>query len=790
MKRFKGFLSVLLATLLLCSICLPAFAEESTPSSGGTLVIPAQPAATPGVRLADAAQVLAERDANALLALLNETSKRLQFDIVIVTANILGSRTMQEFAEDYFDYNGFGFGPRKDGCLLLVQPQQNRSWYVCTRGFGVNALDSSYFISLLKNDAFQTALSSGLYKDAFDRFVFLTEAFLTEANGGHPYSDAHPYTGANNEPALGAPVWKWDDNGHATAVFTGSNGEETVTVTASPEAGTVESVPGKDGTIVYTAVITYDGKLYTDTYTAKTAPQLTYGDPTWQWEDESTARATFISTDGSSKLSVTAFAKDGDITSAPGKNGTTVYTATVTFEGKTYTDSFTKAPAPQLTYGDPSWEWENESLAHATFVSTDGSSKITVTATAKEGDIISAPGKDGSTIYTAKVTFEGKTYKNTFSVAAAQTFRDPIWKWENTGLARATFISTDGSTKLSASARASEGSITSVKKDNGDVVYTAKVKFNGTEYTDTYTVKAPTYGKPTWTWNGTESATATFVSKDKTVTRTVPATKANGGISAKTSGTCGTDGKTVYTAKVTFGGKAYTNKKSVALSHQWKTSLTRATVKAAGSKTFTCSACGKKVTNPIAKIAKISLSKTKYAENGKVQNPKVTVTDANGKTLKKNKAYTVAYADGRKAPGVYTVTVTFKGNYSGKKTLKFRILPAAPKNVTATPGDTKVTIKWDAVPGAEQYKVYCMREGAKSFFQVATTHNPAAVIGSLKNGTTYLFKVKAVTNAGGTALNSASCKAVKVTPVAAAPTPAAPAAPATPTAPQTAAAGR
>ena len=694
MKHFRKTLCVLLAALLLCGVCVPAFAEEESAAPGTSLVIPAQPAATRGVRLTDAARVLSDREANDLLAQLDETSRRLQFDIVIVTASILGSRTMQELAADYYDYNGFGYGPRKDGSLLLVQPQ-SQSWYVCTRGFGINALDSSYFISLLKNDSFQTALTAGNYKNAFDRYVFLTEAFLTEANGGRPYSDAHPYSGAGGDKTYGAPVWKWEDGGLATAVFRSADGSETVTVTASPAAGTVSAAAGENGATVYTAVVTFDGKLYTDTHTQKAAPApLTYRDPIWQWESESLARATFVSTDGSSKISVSAEAKDGAITSAPGENGATVYTATVSFDGKTYTDTHTVA-APALTYRDPIWQWENERLARAIFVSTDGSDKTSVST--------------------------------------------------------------------------QDGDIKSETRPNGDVVYTATVTFKDKQYSDTYTVPAPTYGKPTWTWNGTESATATFVSADGSVTRSLTATAAKGSITAKTSGNCGNGGKTVTTATVTFGGKTYTNKVTQPLAHKWKTALTRATLKADGAKTFTCTVCGKKTVNKIAKIAKVSLSKTKYAENGKVQSPKVTVKDANGKTLKKNKAYTVAYADGRKEIGAYTVTVTFKGNYSGKKTLKFKILPAAPQNVTATPGDGKAILAWTAVPGAEQYKIYCMREGGKSFFHCGTSRTPASEIGSLKNGTTYLFKVKAIKNVNGTALAGAACKAVRVTPTAAAP---------------------
>ena len=63
--------------------------------------------------------------------------------------------------------------------------------------------------------------------------------------------------------------------------------------------------------------------------------------------------------------------------------------------------------------------------------------------------------------------------------------------------------------------------------------------------------------------------------------------------------------------------------------------------------------------------------------NGKVRTPKVIVKDRTGKTLVKNTDYTVSYAKGRKYVGKYAVKITFKGKYSGTKTLYFTIKPKA-----------------------------------------------------------------------------------------------------------------
>ena len=87
-----------------------------------------------------------------------------------------------------------------------------------------------------------------------------------------------------------------------------------------------------------------------------------------------------------------------------------------------------------------------------------------------------------------------------------------------------------------------------------------------------------------------------------------------------------------------------------------------------------CESCGKNFDKAtIAKIASVKLSYKKTKYNGKVKTPTVTVLDGDGYQLSEGIHYTVKYQSGRKEVGTYTVTVTFKGYYSGTKKLKFNI---------------------------------------------------------------------------------------------------------------------
>lgn len=126
--------------------------------------------------------------------------------------------------------------------------------------------------------------------------------------------------------------------------------------------------------------------------------------------------------------------------------------------------------------------------------------------------------------------------------------------------------------------------------------------------------------------------------------------------------------------------------------HTYKQTLTPATMTSAGYLTSVCTDCGNTIkTNPVAKIASVTLSQTSYTYDGKIKTPTVTVKDANGKTLVKDKDYTASYATGRTSAGKYNVTVVFKGNYAGNKVLTFTINKQTAANCTAKLSQTSYT---------------------------------------------------------------------------------------------------
>lgn len=115
----------------------------------------------------------------------------------------------------------------------------------------------------------------------------------------------------------------------------------------------------------------------------------------------------------------------------------------------------------------------------------------------------------------------------------------------------------------------------------------------------------------------------------------------------------------------------------------------------AGKAVKKCSVCDYEMeTKEIPAISSVNLAATSYAYRGTVKTPAVTVKDAAGNSLVKDKDYTVSYSSGRKNVGKYKVTVTFKGDYTGTKVCEFKINPNMTPITKLTKGKKSFKVKW------------------------------------------------------------------------------------------------
>ena len=139
-------------------------------------------------------------------------------------------------------------------------------------------------------------------------------------------------------------------------------------------------------------------------------------------------------------------------------------------------------------------------------------------------------------------------------------------------------------------------------------------------------------------------------------------------------------GNAVITATTVDGEETAECTVNVTCPHSYHTTLIPASKSNNGSLKEECTKCGRiRQDITIYAIDNIRLSKVSYIYNGKICNPTVTVTDSSGKTLESSKDYMVTYNGNRKDVGMYSVTITFTGNYKGTATRQFTIYPKSTK---------------------------------------------------------------------------------------------------------------
>lgn len=129
-------------------------------------------------RLVDEADILSDSEEETLRNKLDEISERVKCDVVVVTVNSLDGKTAQAYADDYFDYNGYGYGSNHDGALLLVA-KDDRKWAISTCGYGITALTDSRLQTMA--DEFTPYLSQKKYGQAFNTYANMCDNYITQS---------------------------------------------------------------------------------------------------------------------------------------------------------------------------------------------------------------------------------------------------------------------------------------------------------------------------------------------------------------------------------------------------------------------------------------------------------------------------------------------------------------------------------------------------------------------------------------------------------------------------------
>ena len=161
----KKLSSIVLVLLLLLSITVPVFATE-----------PEAP------WVVDNAGLLSGEEVAELNSIIQSLRSELELEIVIVTTYGTGSKNVQEYADDFYDINGYGYGADNSGILLLLD-MEAREWYMSTCGEAIYIF-TDYGLDQL-GQTIVPWLSSGYYYDAFHAWLnalgYYVDAFRNQS---------------------------------------------------------------------------------------------------------------------------------------------------------------------------------------------------------------------------------------------------------------------------------------------------------------------------------------------------------------------------------------------------------------------------------------------------------------------------------------------------------------------------------------------------------------------------------------------------------------------------------
>ena len=178
----KKLISILLVFLLLASLCVCAAADGSdTP-----LVV-------------DKAGVLTPDDITVLTEKAQSLQDTYDMDVVILVVTDLDGKSAQDYADDYYDYNGYGIGDDYSGMLLLIATE-SRDWWISTCGEAIYVL-TDYGIESIFSD-FAGYLSVNDYYHAFETYLDCLPEYFDAYSSGNPIDG---YSGNYSGPGSYSP---------------------------------------------------------------------------------------------------------------------------------------------------------------------------------------------------------------------------------------------------------------------------------------------------------------------------------------------------------------------------------------------------------------------------------------------------------------------------------------------------------------------------------------------------------------------------------------------------------
>ena len=130
----------------------------------------------------DYADVLTDSEEAELIAKLEALGSEYDIEIGAITVDSYEGKDPQAFADDFYDYNGYGYGENDDGLIVVFNTGKgdgNRNLAISTHGKGIELLtdlEIDRIIEMMINP-----IKNGDFASAFDNFVSECEVAFDES---------------------------------------------------------------------------------------------------------------------------------------------------------------------------------------------------------------------------------------------------------------------------------------------------------------------------------------------------------------------------------------------------------------------------------------------------------------------------------------------------------------------------------------------------------------------------------------------------------------------------------
>lgn len=140
-------------------------------------------------KIVDQANLLSDEVRGELEKRFQDIAEKYQMDMVLLTTPSCNGMP-QTYTEDFYESNGYGYGPNDDGVIFMIATQERKfhmapfegAMYVFT-DYGMDQIDEIITPYLKAKD----------YDEAFTKYADLCEEYFGAASNGTPFDVSHPH---------------------------------------------------------------------------------------------------------------------------------------------------------------------------------------------------------------------------------------------------------------------------------------------------------------------------------------------------------------------------------------------------------------------------------------------------------------------------------------------------------------------------------------------------------------------------------------------------------------------